>query len=473
MKKRIYATLIAAAMLSTLVLTGCGDDDSSVAAEGSGSKTEASVDDAGDKAHIDDSDDEEDVEEAAEEAVEEAAEEEEVDDADKGLVDRRTDVQKYWNGDWYGWLSVLASGAYKEFNDQSYDTCGRIEVDENGDGTLTLWYGYEDGDTYDNPTGVIDIHIDGNMGTGSHGTMVSTGGWMFLEDSPEGQIEEGEITVKPDEEYSIDCLYIRYEYEDENGALSPLFALRPWGYTWKDDSGYDILDGPMPAFFEWYTPLIEGGWALPDDFTSEPTKTMEEREIELIELAANQSTPVRDDSGDFTDDDSDDDTADDSYYNDSTDFENDLGSSRITHGFDKEITDPKITGKSYSWGKLSVNIPDGMEAKDGGIANKDDENSLQVVKGTKYFIVSQRYELDALEDVSSTVEMNDADEITVTVDGTEWEGAYYEYSGTPVWQIYATIDDACIEVMAYGYDFDSAEAQTVLATAQSTSPIWE
>ena len=114
-----------------------------------------------------------------------------------------------------------------------------------------------------------------------------------------------------------------------------------------------------------------------------------------------------------------------------------------------------------------------MEAKDGGIANKDDENSLQVVKGTKYFIVSQRYELDALEDVEATIEMNDADEVAVTVDGTVWEGAYYEYSGTPVWQIYATVDDACIEVMAYGYDFDTVEAQTILATAESIAPIWE
>ena len=151
-----------------------------------------------------------------EEKTEEVAQEEE-------LVDRRTDIQKYWNGDWYG---------------------------------------YDDGDTYNEPTGVIEIHVDDTIGKGSHGTLISTGGWMFVKDK---EVEEGEIYTKPDEEYSIDCVYIRYEYKD----------------------------GTMPAFFKWYTPLIEAGWALPDDF--------------------------------------------DSYYNDSTDFENELGSSRITHGFDKDI----------------------------------------------------------------------------------------------------------------------------------------
>lgn len=484
MKKKIIVQFIAVMICGALALAGCGDDENSQAEEAAAVEEQAAPE-ADETKELTETD--QTLEEAVDEAVDEAEEnddEDDIDNQDEGLVDRRTDVQKYWNGDWYGWLGVLSTGAYEEFNDESYDTCGRIEVDENGDGTLTLWYGYEDGDTYAEPTGVIDIHIDEDMG-GSHGTLVSTGGWMFVEDYPEGRIEEGEITTKPDEEYSLDCLYIRYKYEDDNGTISPLFALRPWGYTWEDDSYYEHLDGDMPAFFKWYTRLISEGWAMPDDFESEPTKTIEEREIELIELAADQNTPVRTDSDwdsffgddadwdDETDSDSDDYSDNDSYYNDSTDFENDLGSSRITHGFDKEITNPKITGKSYSWGKLSVNIPDGMEAKDGGIANKNDENSVQAVKGTKYFIISQRYELDALEDVSTTVETNDADEITVTVDGTQWEGAYYEYSGTPVWQIYADVDGACIEVMAYGFDFDSAEAQTILATAKSTAPIWE
>lgn len=475
MKKKFLVLLTVSMLFSALVLAGCGDEEESMAPSDDISKVEETAD-------------EEVTSDYDEDVADETEETEDVEDneivAEEGLVDRRTDVQKYWNGDWYGWLSVLSTGAYREFNDQTYDTCGRIEVDENGDGTLTLWYGYEDGDTYDAPTGVIEIHIDEEVEGGTHGALSSTGGWMFLEDNPASVIEEGEIYVKPDEVYSPDCLYINYEYEDENGSISPLFALRPWGYTWKDDSYYENMDGTIPAFFKWYTPLIEDGYAQPDDFESEPTKTIKERELELIELAAGQDTPIRTDTDiasnlikDDTDsdDDSDDDNASDSdsYYNDSTDFENELGSSRITHGFDKEIDDPEISGKSYSWGKLSVNIPDGMEAKDGGIADKNDENSLQVIKGTKYFIVSQRYELDALEDVSTTIEMNDADEVYVTVDGTEWEGAYYEYSGSPVWQIYATVDDACIEVMGYGFDFDSMEAQTVLATAKSTAPIWE
>lgn len=466
MKKRVFVLALAVLFLMASLL-GCGKKEEEEKHSKSNSKKI-----------------EEKIEKKLEkvEEIEEPQEIEEVEEVEEeGLVDRRTDIQKYWNGDWYGWVSILAKDAYKELNDTTYDACGRIEVDENGEGTLTLWYGMDDGDTYYAPTGVVKIHIDDTIGSGSHGAMISTGGWMFLEDNPKSQVEEGEIYVKPDEEYSLDCLYINYEYKDENGSVSPLFALRPWGYTWEDDSAYDKLDNTMPGFFKWYTKLIDGGWALPDDFDSTPTKTMEEREIELIELAQNQDTPIRTDSTPIASssdsgnvDDTDDTDTYEAYYNDSTDFENESGSSRITHGFEKEIKNPKITGKSYSWGKLQVNIPDGMEAKNGGIANKDDENSLQVVKGTKYFIISQRYELDALDDVITTTNTNDADEISVFVNGVEWEGAYYEYSGSPVWQIYSTDEEeACIEIMGYGFDFDSEEAQTILATAKSTSPIWE
>lgn len=475
----LFAVLM---LLCAFTLAGCGDDKKKDAVPENTDSNNAEVTEVAATEETDTKEESEEIEEAAEEEV--IAE-----DTKEELADRRTDIQKYWNGDWYGWVSFLATGDYKEFNDTKYDTCGRIEVDEKGDGTLTLWYGYEDGDTYASPTGVIDIHIDDTIGGGSHGTLISTGGWMFVEDYRPAEVEEGEIYVKPDEKTSIDCVYINYEMKDENGSIKPMFALRPWGYTWQDDSYYENMDHLMPGFFEWYTALIEEGWAQPDDFSSKPVKTMQERKQELIELAAGQDTPVRTDADEYNEffvqladvdtkqQDSDTTSADesnsDAYYNDSKDFENELGSSRITHGFEKEIGNPTVKGKAYSWGNLSVNIPDGMEAKNGGIANKDDENSLQILKGTKYFIVSQRYELDALDDVLSTTELNDADEIAITIDKTVWEGAYYEYSGSPVWQIYTNIGEACIEVMGYGFDFDSAETQTVLATVKSTKLLWE
>lgn len=502
--KKFLVMFLAVMMLCSLTLSGCGGRDSADAKgkddgmlSGSSTSTQStskSADDDDSKAQ-DADESESGTKEADENGSGETGSGEDEEDALTAsavkTVDKRTDIQKYWNGDWYGWLSVLATGDYEEFNEGKYDACGRIEVDENGDGTLTLWYGYEDGDTYDSPTGVIDIHIDDTIGEGSHGTLISTGGWMFVRDFQEGKVDEGEIYVKPDEKTSIDCVYINYEYKDEYGSIKPLFALRPWGYTWQDDMYYEKMDNVMPAFFEWYTALIEEGWAQPDDFTSTPSKTMKERKEELIELAANQNTPERNDTDEYNEfmvqlddfdfasntsgDDwnSDDNSNSGSYYNDSTDFENELGSSRITHGFEKEFPKPTVTGKKYTWGNLAVNIPDGMEAKNGGLADADNKNSLQILKGTKYFIVSQRYELDALDDVTTTIEMNDADEVAVTVGETVWEGGYYEYSGSPIWQVYANIGDACIEIMCYGFDFDSAEAQTVLSTVKSTKLLWE
>lgn len=475
--KKFCITLIAMMLIAMSVFTGCGKNES----KDSELPMADNLSDKLDKINIPENEPSEETAEPIEEASE-----------DEGLKDRRTDIQKYWNGDYYGWTSFIAKGDYAELSGMDGDVCGRIEVDENGDGTVTIWCGGADGYTYNNPTGIIEVHITEDLGDTSHGTLVSTGGWMFTDETPAGRINKGEYTVEPDEIYSPGCLNFREEYKDEYGSISALFAIKPWGDRWEDleeKDGY-TRDRSMPLFYDWYTPLIDGGWALPDDFVSQPVKTMKERELELIELAANQSTPVRTDTNidelyvadsadsddydydDSYDSDDEDDWYGDSYFNSDDDFENDYGSSRITHGYEKEIKNPKVTGKSYTWGYITMNIPEGMEAKNGSAEDGKDEYYLRATNGKNYVMAFICNEWDAVEDVIEAEDENDGDEVLITVKGTDWEGTAYDDSGASCVMVYASTDEACVEVISYGYDFDSPEVQTVLATVKQSKSMY-
>lgn len=358
---------------------------------------------------------------------------------DEGPKDKRTDIQKYWNGDWYGWMEFYdATGDYASAKGKCYDAFGRVEIDENGDGFLTLWYGYDGMYSYDNPAGKMKINVSYEAGFGEHGTAISVGGWMLANEEA-GWVEEMDFVIDPDEADYPDSMYFYNDYEDARGSITYIFALRPWGHRWEDAIANPKvkITNLMHAFDEWYIPLIDEGWAMPDSFTQKPTKSMEEREQELIDAAAGQSTPAS--------------SSDASLNTTATD-------SGVI------INKAVVTGKPYTWGNITVNVPDGMTATNGGIADKNDENSLWLQNGTAYLLVSMCDEEKAKSDVSSTKNLNDGEDASVTVDGITWQGAYYEYSGDPCWQIYTIVGGNCYEVMSYKYGFDSVEAQTVLST---------
>jgi len=371
------------------------------------------------------------------------------DSVDEGPTDRRTEIQKYWNGDWYGWFNIYdATGNYKGYKGNSYDAFGRVEIDENGDGFLTLWYGYENGNTYNDPTGRIKINVSYEAGFGSHGTAISTGGWMFANDQ-NGWIEEMDFVIDPDEADYSDSMYFYNTYEDNTGSLTYIWALRPWGHRWEDVQANDniTLEASLHAFNEWYIPLIDEGWAMPDGYGLKPTRTMEEYEEEMIAAAANQPIP-------------------EGYSGSSSDSEtsDSAGESSSSGGSDTNISNAKVTGKSYTWGNITVNVPDGMTSTNGGIADRNDENSLWLQNGSSYILVSLCDKDKAQSDVAGTKSANGGKDTSVTVNGVKWTGTYYEYSGSPCWHIYGEVNGNYFTAMGYNYSLDSVELQTVLAT---------
>ncbi|MCQ2558597.1 MAG: hypothetical protein MJ135_05685, partial [Oscillospiraceae bacterium] len=125
------------------------------------------------------------------------------------------EVQKGWNGYWYGWWSISnATGLWEEAA-TSKDICAQIYVDENGNGTLILW----DEDTLKEDT-MATVKFTANEAD----AVSVSGNFMLSEVAPEawvfsydGNGYENLITITGQ------------HYEELDGSFDYMITLRPWG----------------------------------------------------------------------------------------------------------------------------------------------------------------------------------------------------------------------------------------------------
>ncbi len=170
----------------------------------------------------------------------------------------QTVFQQYWNGDWYGWWCMLNNtGDYEDMEGNWWDTCARIDIDENGEGTITIW---DEDTTASNPLGVSVITITDNGG-GEMGVMNAGEGWFLGEG---GVFGAGAWSVDPtdfiyDNFFTIQAIH----YEDDFGSFDCYVVLRPWGQDWSDLEADSPEDVPY-FYYDWYLPLIENGEPMPD-----------------------------------------------------------------------------------------------------------------------------------------------------------------------------------------------------------------
>lgn len=367
----------------------------------------------------------------------------------KIVLVEKTDIQKYWNGDWYGYMRIAdATGAYEGNKTTSWDACAVIDLDENGDGTITIWYaagdGKGNGNSYASPIAFGDINVDMLNGEGEHGTGISRSAWVFA-DNENGKVEEYGWIMDPSYDPNFpDMMYFGSQYKDDNGTMDVEFILRPWGNPWSEITEH--LDYVMHSFYNWYEPTIQAGKAMPMDFLSESDKTIEERKAELTapvekEITVTEDTPATDDT---------------------TEVGTDDAKASATPSESYDGVTPK--GDMYTWGNITACIPAGMTTTNGGIGDPTNENSLWIQNGMKYFLVSLRTVEEAQNDVANTKSFNNAEDASFAINGTVWTAALYEYSGSPVWQAYATINGTTYEIMSYGYAFGAEETLTVLSS---------
>ena len=157
---------------------------------------------------------------------------------------------EWWNGDWYGWWFMYGcKGSYEEFEGKYWDCEAHIEIDPNTyTGTMEMW----DDEQYQNMGGIgmVDVSLS-DSGTGSHGTLMSEGGWF-----EEKTLSHADWIIDPGLDESDNFLIITGDYDDDNGNVYYYkMMMRKWGELWED---IDKESRPW-SYENWYKPMIEDG----------------------------------------------------------------------------------------------------------------------------------------------------------------------------------------------------------------------
>lgn len=176
-------------------------------------------------------------------------------------VDPLAQVRAYWAGDWYGfWVMEkrTRTGDYASWEENWWDACVRITVNDDGTGHLVVYD--EDGGNF---TFLAACDVAFAEGTTAAGKMTSTGGNFWGQDLSNGAwMVDPALTDVAEHEHMIT---FESEFADKDGSFAYYYILRPWGMDWSDisEEGYPGL----PYYYDsWYLPLVQKGESCPFDF---------------------------------------------------------------------------------------------------------------------------------------------------------------------------------------------------------------
>ncbi len=171
----------------------------------------------------------------------------------------QTELQRLWNGGWYGWWSIEnATGDWADLDRQGYDLFALFSLKEDRSGSLLLW---DEQMSADDPMAEVELVIVAQEDENPMGAASSTGGNFWLM-----QLHPDDWRLDPtvtDYENML-CVYEAH-YEADEGSFDYTIVLRPWGMLWDDvaESAPELL----PYFYEsWYLPSIESGLSMPSRF---------------------------------------------------------------------------------------------------------------------------------------------------------------------------------------------------------------
>ncbi len=126
-----------------------------------------------------------------------------------------------------------------------------------------------------------------------------------------------------------------------------------------------------------------------------------------------------------------------------------------------------VSGKTETWGNITVLVPDGMKLTGGNILDKKNPDVVNIAKedkATNYFLITiSDDENSAKSGIDSTRSMNKGcEDITLEFDNGKWEGVAYDYSGMEVFQIYGKVGGRIAVVQSYGFGSDSETTKAIL-----------
>lgn len=176
--------------------------------------------------------------------------------ATEAPVRTETEVQKRWNGWYYGCLDIVGSeGGWESANGLTFDAAMQIELDSDGYGTLIIYdpYGaFALNPEHNNRYVVIDCHADASYLYGDSGTAfdreINTADWRVVRNLD----NENKLNVGS-------------SYTDADGnKLGYEFTFLSWGDRWESETYQQFI----PHFDEYLAKLDEG-WT--DPFGGEAT----------------------------------------------------------------------------------------------------------------------------------------------------------------------------------------------------------
>lgn len=170
-----------------------------------------------------------------------------------------TPQQIFWNGDWYGkWTISNADGNWLDQNGQSFDCFASIDIDSEGEGTMSFWDELQDSA---HPIATVQISVTPDGNDDNAGVLVSSGGY-FLDYS----LDASAWKADPDS-ISIDSVFYIEDahYVSDKGSFDYTILLRPWGRTWEDIQA--VSPDMLPYFYyDWYLPTLAAGGTMPENF---------------------------------------------------------------------------------------------------------------------------------------------------------------------------------------------------------------
>lgn len=196
--------------------------------------------------------------------------EEDLEDEETEIIpeDTTTPIQKFWAGDWFGYMWIdSADGGLAEWENCYWDAMATIDVDESGNADMLFWY---ESLSRENPAGHVQLTISEASGSGEMGAAISESGWIFVDsDTGNGDIKHADWIIDPmtdvtSVKFGNDMIHFYGEYIEGDGSLSYHYFLRKWGTYW-DDVAADEEELIPRGYDMWYKPLIDDGFAMPDN----------------------------------------------------------------------------------------------------------------------------------------------------------------------------------------------------------------
>lgn len=132
--------------------------------------------------------------------------------------------------------------------------------------------------------------------------------------------------------------------------------------------------------------------------------------------------------------------------------------------------DDAVKGETQTWGNITVLVPEDMTLTGGNALDEKDPDVVNIAKkdnALNYFLITIKdTEDDAKSGLDITRSINEGCKDVSFDAGSKWTGLTYDYSGTPVFQIWGAVGSRFAVVQSYGFEPESDITKAILGSLE-------